>query len=234
MGASCSLSMFYIVILVSLFPFYWKLYSQPNNSKKAWTALLPSVSYSQNSGFNIGFSLSNISNFAQQKRRNEIELHRYNLQLEQARTSDSLRTADAHAKIDADLDLLLADIDVLDIYEKLALIYSGQYDNAEISTEEYLKKQISIQRARSSVLRKLKRLHLRAIKSGYPSIKILDSLLLSQDFGSGQRPVSAMKKVLKHTLYPNTLYEKSGLFDLELLPSIGYASAPIPKYINYA
>ena len=194
--------------------------------------MLPSVSYSQNSGLNIGFSLSNISNFAQQKRRNEIELQRYHLQLEQARIADSVRTADAHAKIDADLDLLLADIDVLDIYEKLALIYSGQYDNAEISTEEYLKNQISIQRARSSVLRKLKLLHLRAIKCRYPSIKILDSLLLSQDFGSGQRPVTAIKKRPDSFLkFLNFLSENQAL---ELLPSIGCASAPILKYINYA
>lgn len=173
--------------MVCVFSFSWEIYSQqfetPKYQREAWTALLPSVSYSQNSGLNVGFSLSNISRFSQLKRRNEIELQRYQLQLDQARISDSIRTADAHAKIDADLDLLLADIDVLDIYEKLALIYSGQYDNAEISTEEYLQKQITIQRVRSSVLRKLKRLHLRAIKSDYPSIKILDSLLLLKNFG---------------------------------------------------
>ena len=192
--------------------------------------MLPSVSYSQNSGLNIGFSLSNISNFAQQKRRNEIELQRYQLQLVQARLADSVRTADAHAKIDADLDLLLADIDVLEIYEQLQIIYEGQYSANEISTEEYLEKQISIQRARSSVLRKLKRLHLRAIKSRYPSIKILDSLLLSQDFGSGQRPVGAIKKDPMNSKFPKLFIKRA----LELLPSIGCASAPILKYINYA
>ena len=162
--------------------------------KKAWTALLPSISYSQNSGINVGFSLSNISNFAQSKRRNEIELQRYQLQLLEASKNDSIRTADAHSKIDNDLDLILADIDVLKIYEQLQEIYHGQYSANEISTEVYLQKQISIQRARSSVLRKLKRLHLRAIRTDYPSIKILDSLLLLENFGSGQRPVSLKRK----------------------------------------
>lgn len=204
-----------LVIAFLILSFYgWSQNLDQKVTNKPWTALLPSISYSQNSGLNIGFSLSNISNFAQQKRRNEIEIQRYQLQLEQARTADSIRTADAHAKIDADLDLLLADIHVLKIYEQLQEIYHGQYSANEISTEVYLQKQISIQRARSSVLLKLKRLHLRAIKSGYPSIKILDSLLLLENFGSGQRPVSAIKKRPKTYNFTNLMQ----LSLLELLP----------------
>ena len=199
-----------IIVLLFISFFGWSQNLDRKTTKKAWTALLPSISYSQNSGLNIGFSLSNISNYSQLKRRNEIELQRYQLQLLETSKADSIRTADAHAAIDADLDLLLADIDVLQIYEQLQEIYHGQYSANEISTEEYLQKQISIQRARSSVLLKLKRLHHRAIKLDYPSIKILDSLLLSQDFGSGQRPVSGIKKRPRNLVY-KSLFRAFGI-----------------------
>ena len=213
--------MLVLSVLYALLSF--SVFSQNLDQKSPWLSLLPNVSYNANTGVNVGFSLSNISNFHQQKRRNEIEFQRYQLQLIEAAKADSIRTANTHAQIDADLDLLLAELDVLKLHDQLWQIYDGQYQANEISTEEYLRRKIQIQRVKSNYQRKLQRLHLRAIQSRYPAIKILDSLLLLKNFG-GLGAAPSTKKALTDVRA-----------SLELLPlSVALPHCRFPNIPNYA
>lgn len=111
------------------------------NNKYKYLNLLPSVNYDViNKSINIGFSLSNLSNYFQNKHRNKIELLKIETQL-----NDNLNNKIERLELEIEILKNLTnsykkEIEIFEIDKKLFEISEGKYMNSEISIEEYLKK----------------------------------------------------------------------------------------------
>jgi len=127
--------------------------------------LLPSVNYDAlNNSFNVGFSLTGLANYYQQKRRNQIELAKLENSLSE-RLENKIEKLDLeNAAIKAAINSLENEALVFEIDVQLYEISRGKYKNAEITTEDFLKlKKVYLTR-KNSLKNKLSKLLLKAKK----------------------------------------------------------------------
>ena len=165
-------------------------------------SLLPSVSWSQNMGINIGFSLSNISRFFQQKRRNEIEIDRYIDLIKERQIRESEKVLELLLKFEVDIDNILAYFEVLKIEAQIFELDEAQYLAKEITTEEFLPKKLKWFKSYNSLISRCKALYLRGLKisnkTPLPQLNDLDTLinlLKGKNFGGlGAAPPSSVTK----------------------------------------
>jgi hypothetical protein len=139
------------------------LYQQKDKYK--FLNLLPSVNYDAlNNSFNVGFSLTGLANYYQQKRRNQIELAKLENSLSE-RLENKIEKLDLEkAAIKAALNSLENEALVFEIDVQLYEISKGKYKNAEITTEDFLKlKKVYLTR-KNSLKNKLSKLLLKAKK----------------------------------------------------------------------
>jgi hypothetical protein len=127
--------------------------------------LLPSVNYDAlNNSFNVGFSLTGLANYYQQKRRNEIELAKLENSLSE-RLENKIEKLDLEiAAIKADINSLENEALVFEIDAQLYEIAKGKYKNSEISTEDFLQLKKAYLTSKNSLKNKLSKLLLNAKK----------------------------------------------------------------------
>ena len=159
--------------------------------KNPLISLLPSVSYSKNTGFNVGFSLSNISRFFQQKRRNEIELAKYINSFEERQIREFEKTQESILKFEVDFENLQADFKALKIEAQIFELDEAQYLAKEITTQEFLPKKLYWIRRYNSIVARSKALYLKGLKiskqTPLPQLDELQNLidlLKGKNFGS--------------------------------------------------
>ena len=127
--------------------------------------LLPSVNYDAlNNSFNVGFSLTGLANYYQQKRRNQIELAKLENSLSE-RLENKIEKLDLEiAAIKAAINSLENEALVFEIDAQLYEIARGKYKNSEITTEDFLKLKKAYLTRKNSLKNKLSKLLLNAKK----------------------------------------------------------------------
>jgi hypothetical protein len=127
--------------------------------------LLPSVNYDAlNNSFNVGFSLTGLANYYQQKRRNQIELAKLENSLSENLENKIEKLDLENAAIKADLNSLENDVLIFEIDVQLYEIAKGKYKNSEISTEDFLQLKKAYLTSKNSLKNKLSKLLLNAKK----------------------------------------------------------------------
>lgn len=107
--------------------------------KYKYLNLLPQVSYDAlNNSFNIGFSLSGLSNYYQQKKRNKIQLAQLEARLKDKLDNDLERLNLDIEKFYFQYENLQSKIEIFKIDFDLFQITKGKYNNSEITTEQFL------------------------------------------------------------------------------------------------
>ncbi len=155
------------------------LYEQ--KSKHKFLTLLPSVSYDAlNKSFNIGFSLTALSNYYQQTKRNKIQLAQLELRLNEKLDNDLDKLNLEVQNFHINYITLKNSIDLFQIDFDLFLISQGKYNNNEITTEEFLKLKKSFLSKKNALNTSVLELHLIAtkIKLKTKSDELTSSLLI--------------------------------------------------------
>ncbi|MEO9513229.1 MAG: TolC family protein [Flavobacteriaceae bacterium] len=116
------------------------LNSTKNKNSFAWLNLLPSINYDldQNS-FNVSISLNTFAQYAQQKKRNEIEILRLKESLESSLNNKLLSIENQYLNIKLDLSSLQYDLQNFEINNQLYHLKKAQYHNNKINLESWLK-----------------------------------------------------------------------------------------------
>lgn len=108
-------------------------------------SLLPSVSYDAlNSSINVGFNISQYSNYLQTQRRNKIELAKLENQLKE-KSRENIEKA--YLRLDkylSDLQEFSINLMSLSIYDQLFEISQGKHKNKEITTEQFLREKLQL------------------------------------------------------------------------------------------
>ena len=131
--------------------------------KYKYLNLLPNVSYDAfNNAFNVGFSLTGLANYYQQRQRNKIELAQLENRLKE-RLENDIEKINLEVEVFLlDCDMLKSEIDLFEIDHDLFTITKGKYDNKEITTEEYLKLKRSYLKAKQNLKTRALRLRIKA------------------------------------------------------------------------
>ncbi len=134
--------------------------------KLQYLALAPNINYDAlNNSFNIGISVSNLTNYFQTRHRNRIEKARLKVQLEEKAFREEIQAA---------ADLEKANINILefqaafqeyiiqalnfDIYTQLYQIQQGKHQAGDITTEDFLRQKLSFTNQFQNLLMQAERL----------------------------------------------------------------------------
>ena len=130
-----------------------------DKNKLQYLAVLPSLNYNfVDKNFNVGISLSNLSNFYQNKQRNKIELERLKLQLNEKKENDMLQLEEAFESIKDEYDILKLEIENTTLTTEIFNLKKKQYENNKITLEDWLNVQKSHQERNLVVVMKRKSL----------------------------------------------------------------------------
>lgn len=133
-------------------------------------ALAPSVGYDPvNNNFNIGFNLSNLTNYIQTRRRNRIEISRLQVQLEEK----AIRENEIRAREEEDLKRQFLDFQIrfqafmidhsnFQIWTHLHEIAVGKHKAGDITTEDFLRAKLQYSNQFKTQLIAIKNLILQA------------------------------------------------------------------------
>lgn len=115
------------------------LYFSKDKNKLEYLAVLPSINYNffENS-FNVGISLSNLSNFYQTKQRNKIELERLKFQLNEKKEKDIAVLESEYDLLKDAFDILKLELENTTLALEIFNLKKAQYDNNKITLEEWL------------------------------------------------------------------------------------------------
>ncbi|MBJ2173635.1 hypothetical protein JBL43_05260 [Aureibaculum sp. A20] len=106
----------------------------------AWLSLLPSVNYDiDNSSVNIGISLSNFSNYHQQKQRNLIEIQKLKESMKNQMDNELVRLENDYLKLIFEMQNLETEVNSLKLKTELFELKKSQFEHTKINLESYLK-----------------------------------------------------------------------------------------------
>ena len=127
--------------------------------------ILPSISYNAlNNAFSVGFSLSGLSNYYQQKQRNKIEIARLKQALNENLTNDLDKLNIDIEAFKMDYQILKNQIDLFQFDFDLFQISKGKYKNSEITSEDFLKLKKDFLAKKNSLKTSVLKLRLKALK----------------------------------------------------------------------
>ena len=110
-----------------------------DKNKLQYLALLPSLNYNfLESNFSVGISISNLSNYYQNKQRNKIELERLKFQLEEKKENDLFKLEKEYELILDTYEILKLELDNTTLTKEIFNLKKAQYDNNKITLEEWL------------------------------------------------------------------------------------------------
>lgn len=131
--------------------------------KYKYLNLLPQVSYDAlNNSFNVGFSLTGLSNYYQQKKRNKIQLAQLEARLKDKLDNDLEKLNLKIEAFNVDYTVLKNSIDLFKIDFDLFQISKGKYKNNEITTEDFLKLKQAFLHKKNSLKTSILKLELKA------------------------------------------------------------------------
>lgn len=137
--------------------------SYKNQQKKSWLNLLPSFNYDlKNQSVNVGVSLNSFASFYQQKKRNKIELAKYEHSLKEKLDKDLQQLQLSIEQFKIDLRILSNAIELFKIDFDLFQISKGKYKNNEITTEDFLKLKQAFLHKKNSLKTSVLKLELKA------------------------------------------------------------------------
>jgi hypothetical protein len=154
-----------------------------DKNKLQYLAVLPSVNYDfLENKFNLGISLSNLSNYYQNKQRNKIELEKLKFQLIEKKENDLLELEKEYELILDTYEILKLELDNTTLTKEIFNLKKSQYENNKITLEDWLNVQknhqdrnLVILAKRKSLISKMKQFE---VKIKTPSFKKeLDYLL---------------------------------------------------------
>lgn len=117
-----------------------------DKNKLQYLALLPSLNYDfLESNFSIGISISNLSNFYQNKQRNKIELERLKLQLNEKKDNDLFELETEYELILDTYEILKMELDNTTLTIEIFNLKKAQYENNKITLEDWLNVQKNFQ-----------------------------------------------------------------------------------------
>ncbi|MDY7397026.1 hypothetical protein UMM65_17425 [Aureibaculum sp. 2210JD6-5] len=106
----------------------------------AWLNLLPSVNYDvDRSSVNVGISLSNFSNYYQQKLRNGIEIEKLKVTMQNQLDNELIRLENEYLKLIFERQSLETEINSLKLKTELFELKRSQFENNKINLESFLK-----------------------------------------------------------------------------------------------
>ncbi|MDY7397044.1 hypothetical protein UMM65_17515 [Aureibaculum sp. 2210JD6-5] len=106
----------------------------------AWLNLLPSVNHDvDRSNVNVGISLSNFSNYYQQKRRNGIEIEKLKVTIQNQLDNELIRLENDYLKLIFERQSLETEINSLKLKTELFELKRSQFENNKINLESFLK-----------------------------------------------------------------------------------------------
>lgn len=117
-----------------------------DKNKLQYLALLPSVNYNfLDNNFNVGISISNLSNFYQNKQRNKIELEKLRFQLIEKKENDLLKLEEEYELIQDTYDILKLELENTTLTTEIFNLKKKQYENNKITLEDWLNVQKNYQ-----------------------------------------------------------------------------------------
>jgi hypothetical protein len=130
-----------------------------DKNKLQYLALLPSLNYNfLESNFSVGISISNLSNYYQNKQRNKIELERLKFQLEEKKENDLFKLEKEYELILDTYDILKLELDNTTLTKEIFNLKKAQYENNKINLEDWLNVQKNAQDRNLVILAKRKNL----------------------------------------------------------------------------
>jgi len=130
-----------------------------DKNKLQYLALLPSLNYNfLESNFSVGVSISNLSNFYQNKQRNKVELERLKLQLTEKKENDLFKLETEYELILDTYEILKLELDNTTLTKEIFNLKKAQYENNKITLEEWLNVQKNFQDRNLVILAKRKNL----------------------------------------------------------------------------
>jgi hypothetical protein len=117
-----------------------------DKNKLQYLALLPSLNYNfLESNFSVGISISNLSNFYQNKQRNKIELERLKLQLNEKKDNDLFKLETEYELILDTYEILNLELENTTLTTEIFNLKKAQYENNKITLEDWLNVQKNFQ-----------------------------------------------------------------------------------------
>lgn len=131
-----------------------------DKNKLQYLALLPSLNYNfLESNFSVGISISNLSNFYQNKQRNKIELERLKLQLLEKKDNDLFKLATEYELILDTYEILILELNNTTLTKEIFNLKKAQYENNKITLEDWLNVQKNFQDRNLVILAKHKNIN---------------------------------------------------------------------------
>ena len=128
-----------------------------DKNKLQYLALLPSLNYNfLESNFSLGISISNLSNFYQNKQRNKIELERLKLQLNEKKDNDLFKLETEYELILDTYEILNIELENTTLTTEIFNLKKAQYENNKITLEDWLNVQKNLQDRNLVILAKRK------------------------------------------------------------------------------
>ena len=128
-----------------------------DKNKLQYLALLPSLNYNfLESNFSLGISISNLSNFYQNKQRNKIELERLKLQLNEKKDNDLFKLETEYELILDTYEILNLELENTTLTTEIFNLKKAQYENNKITLEDWLNVQKNLQDRNLVILAKRK------------------------------------------------------------------------------
>ena len=120
-------------------------------------SILPNFSYNvKQNVFNVGLSLSNLSNYYQTKKRNEIEIEKLHFQLIENKNNSLDKFALEYESIINAYEILRLELDNRKLSQELFNLKKSQYENNKITLETWLSVQNDFQKANILLIAKCK------------------------------------------------------------------------------
>ena len=110
-----------------------------DKKKLEYLSVLPSVNYDFLANtFSVGISISNLSNFYQNKQRNRIELERLKFQLLEKKENDLLVLEKEYELIQDAYAVLKLELENTSLVKEIYNLKKSQYENNKITLEDWL------------------------------------------------------------------------------------------------
>lgn len=130
-----------------------------DKNKLQYLAVLPSINYDfLDKTFNVGISLSNLSNFYQNKQRNKIELEKLKFQLIEKKENDLFELEKEYELIQDTYEVLKLELENTTLTKEIFNLKKAQYENNKITLEDWLNVQKNNQDRNLVILAKRKNL----------------------------------------------------------------------------
>jgi hypothetical protein len=110
-----------------------------DKKKLEYLSVLPSVNYDFLAHtFSVGISISNLSNFYQNKQRNKIELERLKFQLQEKKENDLFNLEKEYELIQDAFAVLKLELENNSLVKEIYNLKKSQYENNKITLEDWL------------------------------------------------------------------------------------------------